>query len=263
MAVKEDKFYEYNKKIPTNTKGLYEVKTNVGRLVLCNYKQQCFIPEPETNLDNAILVQNKEYYVSWRKVFRLEDLVKQMRKSSTKIPAINVIRSWLSNTEFDVPYFTETSYKDCKKYIENIIKTKESEKRNKKNEAKLYFYMYIGGTPELKNKLKIDVDDHLKVKQVSPKGCDKYCTENQIGKPQNWVKLPPMLMHDSRYFEKIKEFINSQTNLVKTENNIYDYSNVNVSFIDYIRNLRKAIFNDLLESQWFEFNKLEGRGDSN
>lgn len=191
--------------------------------------------------------------------YTLSDIIKELRLTRKNVPTTKVIISWLKGTEFDVSEGTlnvNTSYeykryKSCKKFIEQTIKNKLLESKAKNKFDKIYFYISLGGTIELHNQIKIECKDHLVTKVLSPKGCDKYCTENQIGKPQNWVKLPAIVMPNGDYIDEIKKFLNAQPKLTKISNDVYKVNDFDC--VNYIKEVRQTIFNTI-ENKWFAFN---------
>ena len=193
-----------------------------------------------------------------RESIKLSNIIKEIRLTRKYVPNSKIILSWLKGTEFDIKdentvltvnstYDYNTSRK-VKAFIENAIKVKLEEKKAKNKLDRIYFYISIGGTPELTNQFKIEVKDHLTTRTLSPKGCDKYCTENQIGKPQNWVKLPVILLPDGNYFDIIRKYLNECSKITKVSNDIYLINSS--SFINTIKEIRTEIFNKM-ENNWF------------
>ena len=116
---------------------------------------------------------------------KLSNIIKEIKLTRKYVPTSKIIISWLKGTEFDVKegnlttdvvYDYKTSRK-VKTFIENAIRNKLEQKKIKNKSERIYFYISIGGTQELVNQFKIEVKDHLTTKVLSPKGCDKYCTE--------------------------------------------------------------------------------------
>lgn len=188
---------------------------------------------------------------------KLSNIIKEIKLTRKYVPTSKIIISWLNGTEFDVKegnlttdvvYDYKTSRK-VKTFIENAIRNQLEQKKIKNKSERIYFYISIGGTQELVNQFKIEVKDHLTTKVLSPKGCDKYCTENQIGKPQNWIKLPVIMLPNGNYFDVIKKYLNENPNITKISNDIYSISDFH--FVNAIKNIRRDIFNKI-EDDWFK-----------
>ena len=197
-----------------------------------------------------------------KETYKLSDIVKEMKLIKRNVPSTTTILSWLRGTEFDVSdgnlskdtVYTYKDYTNLKKFINKTIINKANEKKMKNKLERIYLYISVGGTPELKNQFKIEAKDHLSTKVLSPKGCDKYCTENQIGKPQNWVKLPPILMPNGDYYETVKMYLNNSytSTITKISNDIYQVKS-DYAFINVMRDIYENIFKTI-ETKWFDFN---------
>lgn len=192
----------------------------------------------------------------------LSDIIKEIRLTRKNVPQTKTILTWLKGTEFDInndislkSCYDYKTYKSCKKFIEEAIKTKISQSKSKNKLERIYFYISVGGTPELNDKFKIEISDHLITRITSPKGCDRYCTENQIGKPQNWIKLPAILMPDGSYIDSIKKLLSEKygQSITKVSNDIYQVVDSSGMFMNVIKNIRESIFSSL-DNKWFSFN---------
>lgn len=195
--------------------------------------------------------------------YKLSDIIKEIRLIRKSVPTTKVIIQWLRGTEFDTidengndvglkKVYDYKTYKRLKIFIDTAIKNKLAEKRSQNKQARVYLYLYAGGTPELKDKIRIDVKDHLTTKQCTPRGCDKYCTDNQIGKPANWVKLMPILLPDGNYFERIKQILNDFDSLTKVSSDTYQVDNAD-NIINIVHALQITILTQIC-NDWYESN---------
>jgi len=195
--------------------------------------------------------------------YKLTDIIKEIRLTRKHVPVTKVILGFLKGTEFDngsLSVSTEynlENYKKCKKYIDTAIKNHIQLLKEQNKLDKNYLYISIGGTKELDSQFRIEAKDHFTSRVLSPKGCDKYCTENQIGKPQNWVKLPIIMMPRGDYFDLVKKYLNDKKGeLTKISNNVYHVESSALydrSFIEYMAHLQNEIF-QLIEYKWVETN---------
>lgn len=190
--------------------------------------------------------------------FKLSDVIKEIRLTRKNVPTNRTIFSWLKGTEFDGNpneiTFDLKKAKACKKFIEDAIKNLSNEKKRKNKFDRLYLYVYLGGTKELNNLIRIDAKDHFTNKQISPKGCEKYCTENQTGKPQNWVKLPVITMPNGEYIDTVYETL---TKLDEIESRVSTDTfkiKPDIDLVDFSKNtLLPNIYNAIL-NKWYGFN---------
>lgn len=192
------------------------------------------------------------------RTYKLSDIIRELKLTRKSVPSTKVIIGWLKGTEFDMDNNVSSNsvydYKQsraCKHFIESVIKVKLNEQRIRNKSSKVFLYISVGGTKELQNQFKLEITDHMISKILSPKGCDKYCTENQIGKPTNWIKMPVVVLNSIDDFEEIRKSLNVDPFITKISNNTYVYKNT--SFMEYIKTFRNNIQTNL-NNAWFKSN---------
>lgn len=187
----------------------------------------------------------------------LSKLIKSIKKDNKNMPSSKVILGLLKGSQYECKTVSDNIPDDMvtafKKYINNEVKLSVKRKKEQAKEAKVFFYISIGGTPELRNTFKIELSDHLMKKTISPKGCDKYCTENQIGKPVNWIKLPVIVLNDYKEFDCIKMSLNENNEFTRIDTNVFTYDESGCDFISRMKSLRENI-SYMVNNNWFTRN---------
>jgi len=187
---------------------------------------------------------------------KLATIIKSVKKTNKNVPNSKVVLGWLNSFGYktvadDVPEELESKIKSI---ITEEVRKVVRQKKEQAKEQKIFFYISIGGTPELKNTFKIELSDHLMKKTISPKGCDKYCTVNQIGKPVNWIKLPVIVLNNYLEFDKIKLDINKIPNISRIDTNVFKFDNLSdIGFLQETKALREKI-SLMVNNNWFGFN---------
>jgi len=190
-----------------------------------------------------------------KRTYKLSEIIKAI-KSVVKAPNSKVLINTLKGTDFDngnLSVSSEFDYKtsnQIKSFLKEVIKQKNKVKKEKQKGEKVYFYVYIGGTPELKNRFKINISDHPITKVIVPAGCDKYCTENQYGKPTNWVRTIPIVLNNGHEYDKIKQRLNNANNVIKVSNDIYEYKGPDSFFINFVKEFKESVFKGV-NDYWF------------